>query len=469
MARAAILSGVLGTAICGPTAEAADLPVKDLPDTLTWNGITLWGVVDVGYAYQTNGAPLNAPGFWGVNSNIFADLPAGRGPLASLTENGRALSSVGIKIDEPLGNGWRAVGSIDTGFAPLYGALDDGCATLIANNGKPGSQQTVASDLTRCGQPLNGNAFGGISNTNFGTLTVGRQAALASLLANDYDAMDGSIAFSLLGWAGSIATGAGLAEGARWDDSIKYTYQYGPFHVGLMYHEGAQDTGIHGSAYGANIGATWGGFSVDAVYSVLRDGISASEFGVGKCNVPGAPSCNTLSVTGTNTDGYGIAGKKVFDLGTAWNGSPGRLTFYAGYSHVRNSDPSDPINVGDTGANGYVIGAASNTTFLFGDRIRQTEWTGLRYEAGPWSFNAAYYHLGQSFFKASATSTFCSNNTASNCAGDSNTVSAVVDYAITKHFDVYGGVEWSNISGGFDFGYPVTTLTTVTTGVVFKF
>ena len=33
--------------------------LKDpLPDTLSWQGITFYGTIDVGYGYQTHGAPL---------------------------------------------------------------------------------------------------------------------------------------------------------------------------------------------------------------------------------------------------------------------------------------------------------------------------------------------------------------------------------------------------------------------------
>src|ERR1700751_2308813 len=44
------------------TAHAADLDagsIKDpLPESLTWNGVTLYGTIDVGYAYQNHGVPL---------------------------------------------------------------------------------------------------------------------------------------------------------------------------------------------------------------------------------------------------------------------------------------------------------------------------------------------------------------------------------------------------------------------------
>ena len=45
------------------SANAADLSVgslKDpLPDTLSWHGVTIYGTVDVGYGYQSHGAPGN--------------------------------------------------------------------------------------------------------------------------------------------------------------------------------------------------------------------------------------------------------------------------------------------------------------------------------------------------------------------------------------------------------------------------
>ncbi len=458
------------------TAQGADLtaplPVKDpLPDTLSWNGVTFWGVVDVGFGYQTNGAPISSGGYWGLNYNAYADSPAGRGPISSLTANAMQQSQVGIKIDEPLGDSWRAIGALDTGFNPLYGVLADGCSSLIANNGKAASQQTVNSDVSRCGQPFNGNAYGGVSNPTYGTLTFGRQLALASSNLVSYDPMESAFGFSLLGWSGSIAGGEGLSEGSRWDDAVKYAYDTGVFRAGAMYHMGAQDTAIHGNAYAGDVGFTWSGFSVDAVYTVETDGLNAGLFGVGACGTAGTPSCNTLKITATNTEGAGIAGKYVYNLGGGGKtGSPSsNLTFYAGYNHVRNSDPSNPVSVGDTTSNGYIVGAVNNTAYRYGDRLRDVEWVGAKYEVGPWSFKVAYYYLTQDFYKTSATGVYCSSDVSSNCAGTSNTVSGLIDYAVTKHFDVYGGVEWSNLTGGYANGYPVTALTTVTTGMRIKF
>ena len=49
---AAILASV-GLMLASGTAQAAD------DTSLTWNGITLYGTVDIGIAYQNHGAPLS--------------------------------------------------------------------------------------------------------------------------------------------------------------------------------------------------------------------------------------------------------------------------------------------------------------------------------------------------------------------------------------------------------------------------
>jgi predicted porin len=147
----------------------------------------------------------------------------------------------------------------------------------------------------------------------------------------------------------------------------------------------------------------------------------------------------------------------------------GKLTLYAGYQFIKVSDPSNPLSVGDTTMGGYVFGAVNNTAYLYQDKDLDIEWGGAKYETGPWSFTAAYYRVGQGFYKSAATSTPCSSAAASNCSGVINTVSGIIDYTFNKHFDVYGGVVWSNLVGSFANGYPTTENTAVATGVRLRF
>src|SRR5205823_5925101 len=65
---------------------------------LTWYGITLYGVIDAGFTYQTHGAPLDPrspPG------SAYIVQRYSQGPRWSLAPNGLSNSSIGIKGTEP--------------------------------------------------------------------------------------------------------------------------------------------------------------------------------------------------------------------------------------------------------------------------------------------------------------------------------------------------------------------------------
>jgi len=475
---------ICGLAIASLTvaAHAADLgevlkapAIKDpLPDKLTWNGITLYGVVDVGYGYNSIGAPLG--GSWlGLNNIVWAS-PAGYRPISSLNTNAYDLSVIGLKFEEPLGNGWQAVGQFDTGFNPLTGTIDDACKDIIKNNGVSPTNQTVFGPSSRCGQMFNGQAWAGVRNTEYGALTVGRQSPLALSKMYGYDPVQLSGAFSLLGFGlGGWAGGTGSTEAGKWNNSVKYAHEYGPIHGAVMYAQGSNGGGLHGNSYAANLGATWKAFSVDAIYTANRDAVLSSGYGVGGCGVPGTPSCSTLASTAFNTDAWSLMGKYVYDLGD--KGFGGKLIFYAGYQHIKFADPSNPVPVGSTTNGDYVLGSVNNTFFLYGSRNRDTIWVGTRYETGPWTFTGAYYLGEQGFFRRAPTQTFCADTSRSNCSGSLTVVSATADYAFTKHLDVYAGVVWSKLTGGLARGYTTETAgypttpeeTSVLTGVRFRF
>jgi predicted porin len=181
------------------SAQAAHLEengYRDRLSTLTWNGVTLYGVVDIGYVYQTHGAPLSGALPTGLEYRAFSAKNL-RGPISSLAENGSEQSSVGLKIEEAIVGGWVALGKLDTGFNPLSGEIADSCASLGRNNGRNQLTSTSNSDGNRCGQALNGPAFAGVSSPSYGTLTAGRQDSLDLNLMANFDPMALAPAFSL--------------------------------------------------------------------------------------------------------------------------------------------------------------------------------------------------------------------------------------------------------------------------------
>jgi len=386
---------------CVSAAQAADLGVdslKDpLPDTLTYQGVTVYGTIDVGYAYQTNGRPLG-----GIVSNLeYIPFNATRNftgqSISTLTASGLQQSNIGVKIEEGIGLGWTAIGKLDTGFNPLTGELDDGCRSMKENIGKPVSQQTSSGDTSRCGQALNGVAYGGVSNAAYGTLTVGRQNSLQLDAIGTYDPMALSYAFSFLGVNGADG-GSGSTQAARWDNSVKYQYAYGPVHAAAMYSNGGEDTGTLGTDYAFNAGINYKGLSVDGVYTKEH----------GAVNIKNIDSYNAAQIAAGNLvanisddETWSLMGKYTFELGGGFKdyGPGDKVTLFAGYTHVNQTNPSSAAPLTAVTNGGYVV-STINDAFQTA-KVFDFYWTGAKYAlASGWSFTGAYYHADQNSYVA---------------------------------------------------------------------
>jgi predicted porin len=471
---------VCALAICGfaASAQAADLGVdsmKDpLPDTLTFKGVTVYGAIDVGYAYQTHGAPLSGSLSTGIQDNMFGSASSNKA-LSTIAPSGLSQSFVGVKVEEAIGMGWTVLAKAETGFLPTSGELADGCASLARNNGVPLASQTSKGDSSRCGQFFNGPAYVGASNSSYGTLTVGRQNTLALDLQATYDPMALSYAFSLIGYSGGAGGGVGDTEDSRWDNSVKYIYQYGPVHASFMYADGGKDTGLQNSGIAGGVGGSWKGLSVDVVYTKENGAVGASSLGT----VPaGFPSDKSLAGTISDNAAWTVGAKYTFDLGGGWkdDGPGAKFTVFGGYQHVEMTNPTDPVAAGSTTLNGYILATVNNANFNT-SKVLQTAWAGGKYELpSGWSFTGAYYHADQNSWINSVGS--CATTTAkvtvgqkvgSNCSGNFDMGSFLIDYAFNKHFDVYAGVNYSTVDGGLSSGFLQTESTLFMTGARLKF
>jgi predicted porin len=450
--------------------------MKDpLPDTLTYKGVTVYGAIDVGYAYQTHGASLSGALGTGLEYNMFGSSNVRNRPISSLSDNGLTQSFVGVKAEEALGMGWTAVAKAEIGIVPLSGELPDGCASLSRENGLTAAQAHISKgDSSRCGQTFNGPVYVGVSNAAYGTLTVGRQNTLELDLIAAYDPMALSYAFSLIGYSGGAGAGIGDTEAGRWDNSLKYVYQYGPVHAAFMYADGSGDNSIHTGAIAGGAGATWRGFSVDVLYTKENGAVGGASLSAAQCaglglTQPACAGAKLLAGTISDNEAWTVGAKYVFDLGGygGWkdgcglkdgNCSGAKLTVFGGYQHTEMRNPTDPLVPGATTIGGYVLGAVNNNNFVT-SKILETAWAGAKYEpGGPWAFTGAYYHADQnSWINASGACTHKAgfNGASSNCSGNFDMGSFLVDYTFNKHFDVYAGVNYSKVDGGLASGFNV--------------
>src|ERR1700692_4884951 len=118
-------------------------------DSLTWHGITLYGVVDIGLQYDTHSAPFT-PYRPAASGNIVRQNT--RQSVTGLTPSNMGQSRVGLQGSEPLNDDWSAVFQVEAFFNPQSGELADSLKSLTANNGLVPAKQTVGVDGSSAGQ-----------------------------------------------------------------------------------------------------------------------------------------------------------------------------------------------------------------------------------------------------------------------------------------------------------------------------
>jgi predicted porin len=433
---------------------SAQAEMKDpLPDSLSLGGVTLYATIDVGYAYQSHGVPLSSEYLGGLEYQAFTTTRNFSGSQSTFAESGLEQSKIGIRVSEPIVDDFTLIARTDTGFNPLSGQLVDACKALESNSSKPQGEQTANADSSRCGQAFNGVIWAGFSSPRFGALTIGRQQSLQLDALALYDPQTLSYAFSFLGYSGFNA-GAGSTEAARLDNSGKYVFTSGPVHISGLYSNGGQDVGVLGKSYGADVGVTWMGLSVDAVYENSKGAVNLrSSFD--NAATPNPVPTPGLAAYISNNKSYNLMGKYVFDLGD----SKDKLTAYAGYSHITKDHAN--YTVGSAQDN-YPISVGIN---INDPAVYNMEWVGARYAmASGLNLTAAYYHITQNSWTIglgpSGTQGLGCVAAGLLCSGEFEEVSFVADYIINKHYDVYGGVNWSEVTDGLANGFPGTTVGT---------
>ncbi len=79
---------------------AGELSFKDpVPDNLTWHGVTVYGVIDIDYAYLAHGAPLNGALPTGLAYNTILSAKYANKPISSFAQSAVEQSKAGIKLE----------------------------------------------------------------------------------------------------------------------------------------------------------------------------------------------------------------------------------------------------------------------------------------------------------------------------------------------------------------------------------
>jgi predicted porin len=479
----ALTLAVAGTAQA-QTAAPAPAPAKAEDSSLTWKGITLYGIVDIGVQYDTHSAPFSD--YFPATSGSLLQKNGYDSPVG-LTSNNLSQSRIGLSGNEPLFGDWAGVFRLETFFNPSSGDLSDALKSVTLNNGKALTTQTVGVDSSVAGQLFGGAAYFGLASATIGSFTFGRNVTLVADGISKYDPMGAAQAFSVIGYSGTAA-GGGDTEDRRLDQSIKYIAKYGPIHLGALYEFGSY-SGSTNTGYQIQLGAEFAGFSVDAWYFKKYDAVSVSALSniavtdvINNCNAdvasvtatnppppggkttPSTVRCYSLSnsVAGTVSD------NKTYMVSALWNLSPVPLKLYAGYEHIAFDNPVDPLEPGTVIIGGYVLATTNNKAYD-NERTLQIYWGGVKWNLTPdLELTAAYYGYKQNSF-ATGKNAGCTDTRNSGCSGNLHAASAVIDYRLSKRFDFYFGPFWNEVTNGLANGYYAKNNIATTLGARFKF
>ncbi len=445
--RKSVLSSAIFAGIAlagfGSAAAAAD------DTSLTWNGITLYGTVDVGVAYQNHGAPLSQDFYPTLQYMVGS---SNNKSITTIASSGLSQSKVGIRGNEALNDDVAFVFNAESGFNPTSGKFADAPKSLINNNGIALTDRKSAGDGSRAGQLFNGQAWGGFSSKTWGTLSIGRHVTLFGDSTTKYDPMNGSYAFSIIGYSG-LTAGMGDTEDVRLDDSVKYTIKHDWFHGGALYQFGKSD-GSPGEAWQLDAGFDYAGFSVDALWGEKKDAIAAASLSAAQLALPGVPH-DSLAAT--------ISDNEAWQVAASWTG--GAFKASGGYEHITFSNPSLPVAPGFSGLGGYWIAITNNAAFPH-DKKFDVSWLGLKYNISPdFDITGAWYYYNQDAYGLVK----CSDTRSGNCSGNEDVWSLRLDYRFTKRFDVYGGYSYSKVKDGLASGFLNDSVSTFMTGFRFNF
>jgi len=425
-------------------------------DRLTWHGITLYGVIDIGLQHDTHSAPFSdyRPA---ASGNIVRQNS--RRSVTGLTPSNMGQSRVGLQGNEPLNDEWSAVFQVESFFNPQSGQIADSLKSLAVNNGRTPATQTVGVDGSSAGQAFQ-TAWVGLKSARFGSLTFGRQVTLVLEGIIKYDPNYNASAFGLLG-ASNTYSGAGSQEDNRLDSTAKYSLNLRDLiHVAALYKFNGS-SGSANSAFQADVGGEYAGGSVDAYYSEVNSAITATsltpaQFGT----LPG------LGYSASNAVAATISDNTAYALMASYKIEP--LKVFAGYEHIQYSNPTTPLSAGFTDIGGYVLAFINNTAYTRHKTV-QVYWTGARYTVIPHlDLTVAYYGYHQNAY-GTGKAAGCTTAANSTCSGGLEAFSIDADYRFNLHFDAYLGAMYSGIHDGAASGYFYTTNINPTVGVRYRF
>ncbi|MGF6767655.1 putative porin [Paraburkholderia sp. GAS199] len=291
------------------------------------SSVTLYGIVDTGLLFNNNVK----------GSHLYAFSQG-------------TSSRWGLKGTEDLGGGLSAIFNIESGFTTGTGALSQG------------------------GLLFGRKAFVGVSSTNWGTLTAGRQYSASNDLTSIY-ASGADWAASGLGYGTRASDVDNVDTSNRVQNSLKYVSpKYRGLQAGVLYSFGGQAGDFsRNSVVDAALSYSNGPVSLGAGYTFVKDPYYATYGNQGNSSTP------TSSVTGANNNinnriygGYASAGsQQIIVAGGSYTLGPAIVGLL--YSNTQFQ------NLGSVNA----VGAIASPKYAGGTATFNSGEINLKYQVNP--------------------------------------------------------------------------------------
>ncbi len=426
--------------LCAGLPALAQAPANPLSIATDAFSATLYGLLDAGVGYMPHS--LNWDGTLPPSTAPVA--LTGRKAVFGMFAGGVSQSRWGIRASADLGGGWKAIAHLEACLVGTSGVVGNSAVGLASNTALgPG----WAGDSAVNNQLFARACYAGVSSERYGTLTFGRNISLMMENAVAYDPLGAAQLFSPLGFSGTYG-GGGSTEQSRVDSSLKYKVRLGAFNLGALYKFG-NVAGAPGAQSGiqANAGYERGPLGLQVSYQASQD-----AFALGSPNGTTQP-LGTVVATAFDTASWMANLKYGF----------GPVTLKAGYQRLTYTNPSHPVEdqALDSLFSVLIAKPVNVTRYANGARKLNVTWLGGSWDAtSRLVVQAAVYHVDQNDHSGG-------NPIASAKHGTSRYVSVLVDYRITRRFDVYAGHMGNEASGGM--AIPGCYTTNGLTGVGFRF
>ncbi len=389
------------------------------------SSVTLYGIVDTAIANVQHSLDFAPDHPVGADPRVTNGTQSATGML----NGGLSATRWGIKGQEDMGGGLKAVFLLEQGFNVGSGEVSNAAQGLATNTAAGGPNMSADSAVS--GQFFNRGAYVGLGSDSVGTITFGRQQSFMLDVIAIFDPIQGSQAFSPLGFSGSYG-GGGFTDDSRVDNSLKYKLNVGDFTLGALYKLG----GVAGSttaqsAYQLNAVYASGPLAVEAGWQKFNDGFSLSN----------ATGTGTIKATAADTASYMAAAKYKL----------AETTLRAGYQRQNFTNPANPTqDQAVTSVFGYPLSAPASVTAYNNEKTLNVYWLGVQQDFTPAvTVMLGAYHVRQNDYNCPATATTKPASTADKgCAGSLNYYSLAADYHFSKRTDSYLGIMESLVSGG---------------------